>query len=337
MPISEAYRRCPQAVYLRPNMELYSAVSEQVMEILGRFSPVLEPVSIDEAFLDITGMERLFGTPLGIGQRVKAALHGELQLTASVGIGPNRAIAKLASDFHKPDGLTIVSPEEVLGFLAPLPVSKLSGVGAKTASLCEQIGVRTVAQLRALEAASLQHHFGRQGGLYLYDAARGVASDVVGVERVRQSISKETTFEHDTSDQRLLHDTLLGLACEVGSIARQERLSGRVATLKIRLQGFETHTRRGRLADPTHSDTVIFKEGWDLYRRSGFVGRLVRLIGVGLTDLVATTPRQGDLFGRETEEAREDRRLSTVDSIRRRFGDKAIGLGVGGEKPRRRS
>ncbi|MES9903804.1 MAG: DNA polymerase IV, partial [Sedimenticola sp.] len=173
MPISEAYRRCPNAVYLSPSMTSYSEVSRQVMEVLRGISPVVEQASVDEAYVDITGLKRLFGAPREIGELVRREVRAALNLTCSVGIGPNRLIAKLASDFNKPDGLTIVPYQQVYHFLDPMPVSRLRGVGKQTLKTVQRLGIRNVAQLRGYSLEFLQQYFGNRGGEHLYHQARG--------------------------------------------------------------------------------------------------------------------------------------------------------------------
>ncbi len=319
MPISEAHRRCPNAVYLRPDMDRYAAVSRQVMELLNDISPVVEPVSIDEAYVDITGLERLMGTPEEIGRFTKQKIREATGLTCSVGIGPNRLIAKLASEHRKPDGLMVVLPEEVQPFLDPMPVSNLRGVGAKTRQGLERLGIRTVARLRACTLELLQSHFGNKGGSHLYHQARGIASDRVGDEAGRQSISKENTFNVDTTDQQVLRETLRGLAAEVGQIARRKGLKGQVVSLKIRLQGFETHTRQQKLAEATNVDGRILDTAWELYCDSGFAGRAVRLIGVGISEW-GEGVRQEDLFDSGEHRKREEELYATLDRVNEKFG-----------------
>lgn len=335
MPISEAYRRCPDAVYLRPDMGRYAAASEKVMACLAAISPVVEPVSIDEAYVDISGLERLFGPPEAIGRRAKDLIRQRLHLNASIGIGPNRLIAKLASEFGKPDGLKVVMPDQVLDqvldFISPMPVSNLRGVGRQTLKILQGMGITTVAQLRLCPLERLQQRLGEKGGLHLYRQARGIASDRVGDEAERRSISKETTFNEDQSDEELLRGTLLRLASEVGRIARREGVKGRVVTLKLRLQGFETHSRQRRLEQPTNSDRQIFQTGWALYRNSGYAGRPVRLIGIGVSDWgEEAVQRQADLFAPQAEEegGRETQLYETMDRIVERFGKGKLGLGA---------
>ena len=290
MPINEAYRRCPDAVYLRPRMAHYQAVARQIRVVLDAHTPVVEPVSIDEAFLDVTGLEGLFGPPEAIGRRIKDAVRAAVGLTASVGIGPNRLVAKIASDFDKPDGLVVVRPQEVLDFLGPQPVGILRGVGPRTLPILERLGLCTVADLRRLSVAELQRHLGPRAAASLYQQARGIASDRVGEQGPRKSLSKETTFGQDVTDARVLHDTLRDLAAEVAAAARKEGIAGRTVILKIRFAGFETHTRQRRLDHRSDDARTLFAVVWALYQAGRWGGRPVRLIGLGIDDLGAPGP-----------------------------------------------
>ena len=336
MPIAHAYKRCPHAVYLRPRLGKYGAVSKEVMAVLESISPQVEPISIDEAFVDITGMDRLIGPPEAVGRRTKARIREGLGLTASVGIGPNRLVAKIASDLEKPDGLTVVAPEDVLDFLAPLPVATLRGVGPKTLETLMGRGVRTVEALRNRTKTELARWLGEKGAESLYRQARGIGSDRVGEGETRKSISKEVTFNEDLQGGEPLREVLLELASGVGRIARREGLRGRVVVLKIRLPGFITHTRQSRLEQATASDRRIFTEAWSLYMKSGFVDKPVRLIGVGISDWEGQRERQLDLFA-QGEDHGDDDLFSAVDEIKDRFGSDAIRLGRVGSKKEGRS
>ncbi len=329
MPISEAYRRCPDAVYVRPDMKRYSEASKRVMAVLGEISPLVEQVSVDEAYLDITGLERLFGTPREIGELTRQKVQEAVDLTCSVGIGCNRLIAKLASDYRKPDGLTVVMSDQNRAFLDPMPVSSLRGVGKQTLKTVTRLGIETVAQLRGYSLEHLQLHFGERGGQHLYNQARGIASDRIATEYQRQSISKETTFNQDVSDLRLLRDRLRQLASEVGRTARQEGLSGHVVTLKVRLTGFETHTRQRRLGDAVDIDSEIFKTAWALFEEGGFGERPVRLIGVGISGWDGgDSPLMDDLFSPRINREKEKRLYSTLDEVADKFGRNKLTLGV---------
>ncbi len=327
MPISEAYRRCPDANYLRPNMDRYSEISQQVMFALGDISPVVEPVSIDEAYVDISGLERLMGSPEEIGRLAKQTILEKVGLSSSVGIGPNRLIAKLASEHQKPDGLVVIRSEQVLDFLDPMPVSNLRGVGPKAQSGLQQLGIYTVAHLKTYTLELLQKHFGKKGGQHLYDQARGIASDHVGSQSGRQSISKETTFNQDETDPQRLRERLRILASEVGYIARRKGLKGRVVTLKIRLKGFRTYTRQRTINEAANVDSKIFEVAWNLYQISGLIGPPVRLIGVGISDWGEST-HQDDLFDAPEKREREERLYATLDDVTEKFGKGKISMGL---------
>jgi DNA polymerase IV len=304
MPIAEAVRRLPaETVYVRPDMARYAEVSGRIMRVLGTLAPVVEPVSIDEAYLDVSGLERLLGPPEVVARRTKAAIREAVGLTASVGIGPNRLIAKLASDARKPDGLLVVRPEEIRAFLDPLPLAALRGVRAVTA---------------------------RRLGTQVHLQSNGIADDRVHPATERQSISKETTFAEDVVDTDVLRETLHWAAQEVGYLARHDARKGTVVTLKIRLHPFETHTRSRTLAAPTAEDRVIFDTAWNLYRADTHAGRAVRLIGLGLSGWTQA-PVQPDLFAdmnTREEDHSDDRLDATLDAIRRRFGRHCIQRGL---------
>ena len=327
MPIAEAYRRCPDAVYLRPEMAKYIRVSQEIFQTLGTLTPVVEPVSIDEAYLDLTGLERLLGPPKDIGREIKRRIFEGTGLRASVGIGPNRLIAKLASEHGKPDGLMVVHPDEVLDFLAPMPVATLRGVGRQTQKIFSRLGIETVSQLRAIPLQYLEEQLGKKAAASFRDQALGIASAEVVPGRGRKSISKETTFEEDVRNQDILHDVLRGLAAEVAATARRENLSGAVVTLKIRFEGFETHTRQRKLPDPTHDERVILREAWTLFLHGDLPRKPVRLIGLGVSAWQQAESEQVDLFDQPQERARDQRLLETIDRAADRFGKGILQLG----------
>lgn len=334
MPIAEAVRRLPpETIYVRPDMPHYGQVSRQIMGILETLTPLVEPVSIDEAYLDCSGMEGLMGPPQAIGRRVKEAIRQAVGLTASVGLGPNRLIAKLASDFRKPDGLTLVPADRVRDFLDPLPLTVLRGVGIKTRPRLEGLGLKTVGDVRRLPLEVLRRHLGAQAGAQVHLQARGIADDRVYPRGERKSISKETTFAEDVSDHGLLRETLRWAASEVGYLARHEGLRGSVVTLKIRLHPFDTHTRSRGLALPTANDLEMFRSAWSLYESGPWTDRPVRLIGLGLSGWETDTGVQLDLFGAEPPgpQPEQERLDATLDAIRDRFGRGTIQRGL---KPR---
>lgn len=335
MPISEAYRRCPNAIYLKPDMPRYVEASHQVMAVLESVSPVIEPVSVDEAYLDISGLERLYGTPRAIAELVKERIWQRTSLSCSVGIGPNRLIAKLASDYDKPAGLTVIAPEEVEQFLDSMPLSNLRGVGPRTLKTVQRLGIKTVRQLRSLPLDLLNSYFGENMGGSLYRQARGVSSDRVGEQGGRQSLSKETTFNEDITDLADLRATLRGLASEVGRGLRKAALKGSVVTLKLRLDGFETHTRQRRLPQPGDADAALFQVAWELFVSSPFVDRPVRLIGLGVSDWGDGENTNLDLFSSAESDERQRRLYSVLDNAAERFGKGKLSLGAPGGKSKK--
>jgi DNA polymerase-4 len=332
MPISEAVRRLPpETVHVRPSMERYARVSRQIMQVLESISPAVEKVSIDEAFLDVSGLGRLMGPPEVIGQQAKARIREAVGLTASVGIGRNRLIAKLASDYRKPDGLTVVPAEQVCDFLDPMPLSVLRGVGAKTAPRLERLGLTTVGDVRRLSLDELRRHLGARAGTQVHRQARGIADDQVYPASERKSISKETTFAEDISDAAVLKNTLRWAAQEVGYLTRHEQRKGLVVTLKIRFRPFQTHTRSRTLKRPTANDVEIFRAAWSLFQREPWEGRPVRLIGLGISGWgEADAGVQQDLFNTQVPESppEQERLDETLDAIRDRFGRGLIQRGL---------
>ena len=328
MPISEAWRRCPDAVFLRPDMDKYRRASQQVFQILETMTPILERASIDEAYLDVTGLEKLVGPPQTVGREIKQSIFAATGLTASVGIGPNRLIAKLGSEYRKPDGLTVVSDKQVLGFLGPMPVSNLRGLGRQTQKVFTRLGISTVAQLRAVPLPVLQQELGKNAATSFHRQAFGIASDQVVPGRRRKSISKETTFEADVNDHAVLHDTLRALAADVAGTARREGLSGSVVTLKIRFGGFETHTRQLKRSAQTHDQRDILKTAWRLFLGSTLPKKPVRLIGVGISGWEESQPAQADLFEEPEQSNSSQRLLETIDDVTEKFGKGMLQVGV---------
>jgi DNA polymerase-4 len=328
MPISEAYRRCPDAVYLRPDMKKYRRYSQQVFEILETMAPVVEAASIDEAYLDVSGLERLAGAPQVIGRDIKQRILAETGLTASVGIGPNRLIAKLGSEHRKPDGLTVVAPEQVLDFLAPMPVSNLRGLGKQTRKIFNRLGIGTVAQLRTFPLPLLEQHLGKKAAASFHRQALGIAPDRILPGQRRKSISKEKTFATDIRDHTVLHDVLRGLAADVARTARREGLAGSVVTLKIRFEGFETCTRQHRQPAPTCDERDMLKTAWRLFLQGRLPDKPVRLIGIGLSGWAEHRPAQASLFDPPEQQQDTRRLLNTIDAVTEKFGRQMLQLGT---------
>ena len=223
MPSVIAHRLCPHGVYLPPRISYYAEVSRQIREIFERFTPLVEPLSLDEAFLDVTGSEQLFGPATEIGQKVKQAVRKETGLVVSVGVAPNKFLAKIASDFKKPDGFMVVEPEHVQEFLDPLPVERLWGVGKQGSKVFQRLGIRTIGQLRQWPIDTLKSRFGSQGE-HLWQLAHGIDDDPVVPEREAKSISHETTFEQDIDDLDVLRAWLVDLTEQVGWRLRRHGL-----------------------------------------------------------------------------------------------------------------
>ena len=331
MPIAEAHRRCPDAVYLKPDMQKYQVASRQVFEILGNITPVVEKASIDEAYLDISGLEKIFGTPDTIGREIRRRIRNATELTASVGIGPNRLIAKLASEAGKPDGLTVIWPDDVLDFLASMPVSNLRGLGRQTHKIFDRLNIRTVAELRATPAATLKKHLGEKAALSFHRQAYGRASDKIVTDRRRKSISKEQTFGTDVSDRDRLHDVLRELAGGVGRTARREQLSGTVVTLKIRFEGFETYTRQTTLPAPTNDERLMLTNAWSLFVNGNLPNKPVRLIGVGISGWQEEVA-QTDLFEPVEQKVHEQKILEAIDTVAEKFGKPILQIGMSRKK-----
>ncbi len=328
MPIAEARRRCPNAVFVRPDMGRYREYSRQVFDILETLAPRIEAASIDEAYMDISGLEKLVGTPETIGREIKQRIHSGTGLNASVGIGPNRLIAKLGSNYRKPDGLTVIPPEQVLDFLGPMPVGNLRGAGRQTQKIFDRLGIRTVEQLRATPLSRLQQHLGDKAAASFSRQAVGIASDLVYTEQGRKSISKETTFETDVQENAVLHDTLRTLSAEIARIARSEGLSGTVITLKVRFAGFETCTRQFRRSTPTCDERDILKTAWRLFLNGKLPDKPVRLIGIGISHWEKNQPAQTDLFAEPAQQEDNKRILNTIDAVTAKFGTHVLQVGL---------
>lgn len=339
MPMARALALCPHCVRVPARHDRYVEVSRGVFGILRRFTPAVEPVSVDEAYLDVTGSARLFGDAEGIARAIKRAVREELRATASVGVAANRLVAKVASDLEKPDGLVVVKPGGEAAFLAPMPVEKLPGVGPKTAKALRELGVATLGELAEYPARALEERFGVTGPA-LRSRARGEDGTPVGVEpdeegAGRKSISSETTLRDFTSDRDEIDRVLLSLSEGVAAHARSKGLEGRTVTLKLRDDLFNTRTRAETLPRSTDLGREIFDTARGLYAaRPVAAGRKVRLLGVALSKLAPSGQGQVELL---TDEARERRKRleSTVDEIRKRLGDDALVRGRLIDRPRR--
>ena len=285
MPTAQALRRCPQAVVVPPRHALYKEYSQRVMAIFRRFSPVMEQISIDEAFLDMTG--RIPGriSPEGVARRLQQQVETELGLSASVGIAANKLVAKIASDFEKPHGITYVPPGTEAAFLFPLPVRKLWGVGPKTAAELAAMGVETIGQLAQLSEENLVSLFGSHGAA-MFRHARGLDDRPVQTTRRAKSISQETTFREDVSDAEFLRQTLAEMSRKLSARLQKKGVTARTVTLKLRYSDFSTVTRSITHDPPTDSAADIARYARFLLERHWQSHRPLRLVGVGVSHLV---------------------------------------------------
>jgi DNA polymerase-4 len=335
MPSATAHRLCPQGIYLPPRIGYYAEVSRQIREIFERFTPLVEPLSLDEAFLDVTGSESLFGPAVEIGRQIKQAIRQELRLVVSVGVAPNKFLAKIASDLKKPDALVVVEPDKVQEFLDPLPVERLWGVGKQSSKAFQGLGIRTIGQLRQCPLDVLQARFGSSGE-HLWSLAHGRDDRPVVSEREAKSISNETTFEHDISDMDVLRAWLVDLAEQVGYRLRRHGLRGRTVQLKVRFADFSTITRSQTLPEPADITDVLWRAADQLLCQRLPAGHLpVRLLGMGVSGLDDTRQVQGMLFDGEERE-RQSRVDAVADQIKEKFGAGALRRGSSpqGEGPR---
>ena len=316
MPMAVALRRCPQAVVLEPHFERYTHYSRVVMDLLRDVTPLVEPLSIDEAFLDVAGARRLLGTPWQIGTRIRARVQSETGLTCSVGAAATKYVAKLASGRAKPDGLLVVPREDSLGFLHPQPISALWGVGTKTAERLERLGLRTVGDVAATPLDTLTRALGSATAANLRELAWARDPRTVQTEHVEKSIGHERTFETDVADAAELYREMLRLSTAVGERLRRHGVQARTVAIRLRFGDFSTITRSRTLGEPTDLGRRIYEEARTLYAASGEVGRPIRLLGVRGEQLVGRVDDAGlwddDEDWREAEHA--------VDAIAAKFG-----------------
>jgi DNA polymerase IV len=333
MPISKARRLCPQAVYLPVRMSHYVEISRQIREVMLAFTPLVEPLSLDEAFLDIHGCEDLFGSAPVIASKLKSRIKSETGLTASVGVAPNKFLAKLASDHGKPDGLVVVEPDRVAEFLHPLPVGRIWGVGAKAEKRMHALGIDTIGQVARLPEQILIDHFGEMGG-HVWRLATGEDGRLVVPDRDAKSISSETTFAEDIADRETLKMWLLDLTDHLASRLRQVEIKARTVELKIRSSDFQTRHRAQALPEATNLTDVLWQTAQEIFER-GVTADLfpVRLLGVGATRLTRNAAVQRNLFD-AGERERQQSLDQTIDAIRGQFGADAVRRGslVDGKK-----
>ncbi len=330
MPGVRARQLCPHGIFVAPRMEAYAAVSKQVQEVFESCTDLVEPLSLDEAFLDVTGSRALFGDGEAIARRIKREVLARTQLTVSVGVASSKYVAKVASDLRKPDGLVVVPPGTERDFLAPLPIKRLWGVGGKTQEVLERAGLRTIGDVQSRDAAALRRAFGEHLGEHLYGLANGLDTRHVEPDRAAKSIGHELTFADDLHDPQDVRDLLLQLAEQVGRRLRTAAVRTTVVRLKLRHPDFTTLTRQRTVA-ATADDLELHRVACALLADC-WPGRPgVRLLGVTGAGLVAAdAPQQQSLFDQEAQ--RRAKVLAAMDAIRDRHGEDA--LRHGGERRR---
>lgn len=323
MPSSKALRLCPKLIFVKSRMDHYSQISKEIREVFNRFTSLVEPLSLDEAFLDVSGSNRLFGESLSIAQQIKEAIRNETGLVASAGVAPNKYLAKVASDLEKPDGLVFVDPENVEEFLRPLSIRRIWGVGKQCAKKFDSLGVTTIGQLRHLPKDTLKRSFGVNSD-HFWKLARGIDSRKVVPDRVAKSISHETTFASDIRQRDIITSWLMELTEQVARRLRRYDIRGRTVQLKIRFSDFHTITRSFSISEPSNST----RELWDiartvLHKELDPTHRPVRLIGMGVSNLSRPETVQKTLFDEEDKSklANLDR---ASDAIREKFGHAAV-------------
>ena len=319
MPLAEALRRCPQAVFLPVDFASYRRFSRQMHDIFYDYTPLIEPIALDEAFLDVTGSMSLKGPAPVIGRQIKDRIKNELGLVASIGIAHNKFLAKLASDLSKPDGFLIVPSDRVQEFLDPLDISRIWGVGEKTAHKLYSLNIKQVRDLRYLTEANLVRIFG-SFGRQLYKLARGIDQRPVESERQAKSIGRETTFAHDIVDTDILEEHLLELSTDVARSMRKKSLKGKTITIKIKYSDFRTLTRSVTLDIPTNLEAIIYHEACRLLKNVPV--KPTRLIGVSVHNLTDEEEAQLSLF--QEQKSGDDRLTKAVDAVKDKYGENIV-------------
>ena len=323
-PIATAMRLCPNAVFLRGRMHRYREVSKQIFEIFLRFTPLVEPLSIDEAFLDVTGSERLLGDPVQIAKTIKATVLGEIGLTVSAGVAPSKFVAKIASDMDKPDGLTVVEPHQVRAFLDPLPIKKMWGVGKVTQKALARLNIHTFKDLRLFHPDFLERKFGKNGPR-MHRLAMGMDERNVEPEHEIKSVGHERTFMHDIMDSGDAKKALLGLATQVARRMRRKKMTGKTVSLKVKYYDFKQITRAKTLAKFTDDGLEIYGAVCDLLQKTQVGKRPVRLLGISMSQLsFVHAAGQLSLFSDDQSSRKRKELNMALDSIAEKHGDKSV-------------
>ncbi|MBN1103530.1 MAG: DNA polymerase IV [Deltaproteobacteria bacterium] len=327
-PMAAALRLCPQGIFLPVRMARYVEVSRKIFSVFYRFTPLVEPLSIDEAFLDVSASTRLFGTPVEIAKNIKEAVRAETGLSVSAGVAPSKFVAKIASDMEKPDGLTVIRPEGVRGFLDPLPVSRMWGVGKKTQEELRRVNIRTFADLSRTPVETLERMFGRHG-LKMHQLSTGIDEREVEPEHEAKSIGHEETYLKDILELETARRELLSLAVEVARRLRREGVSGRGLTLKVKYADFALATRSTTLSGPTDDGPEIYVEACRLLGRTAVGRKPVRLLGISLSQLTpAASEGQLPLFDVRGSGRRRKELNRALDSLYKKFGRGSVRPGT---------
>lgn len=324
MPTLTAHKLCPEAVFVPPRMARYREISGQIMAIFQRFTPLVEPISLDEAFLDVTDSGQLFGSGPKIASLIRAAIKKETGLTASAGVASSKLLAKIASDLQKPDGLTIIEPGREREFLAELPISKLWGAGAATIKTLKLLSVRTIGDLAALPLEILVSKFGKLGS-QMYYSARGIDCRPVIPVCPAKSIGHEETFAQDLRELPIIRKELLSLATRVGARLRRHASEGKTVSLKVRFNDFSICNRSITLARTTSDGREIYHHSLELLAKTGAGSLPVRLLGITVSNLV-TSAKDGQLslFTAASNRDKKQGLNQAVDKLNRKFGTRTI-------------
>jgi len=324
LPLLTARKLCPQGVFLPVRMARYQEISRRIMDIFLRFTPLVEPLSLDEAFLDVTASQSLMGTAEEMAIQIRALVRETIGLTVSAGVGASKLVAKIASDLNKPDGLTIVPIGQEEAFLAPLPIGRLWGVGPTTRETLTLIGVKTIGDLSRLPPAILTAKFGK-AGLMLHESAQGIDPRPVEPRQEAKSIGNEETFAEDLRDKKRIEQELLALCLKVGKRARSHGLVGRTVTIKVKYRDFVQVTRSLTLPEPVADDKSLYQTGRLLLAKTEITLRPIRLLGISLANLSPVGAiGQLSLFGASRTKTKDCRLYQAIDTISDRYGSGSI-------------
>ena len=324
MPVFMAKKKCPEGVFVSPRIQRYKEVSKKIMKLLCDFSPLVEPVSIDEAYIDITGGERLLGSPEQVGIHIKEKIREKVKLTCSVGIAPNKFLAKIASDMEKPDGLFIIKPDEAHEFIKSLAINKVPGIGKKTGSLLENLGITTLGDVKKYREKILLSRLGKSGKR-LIELSACIDNSPVTPFSQRKSVSTEHTLTEDTRDQTILEKFLLKHSQDVGRELRRLEVKAKTITLKLKQEDFKQITRSTTIDHPTQSSETIYSTACRLLLKYRLKTK-IRLIGVGASGFVPSAmPFQMELFEQKEKKGDNWEKVErAIDAIIEKFGEDAV-------------